>query len=306
MAEIRTRQGRTAPALPPNARFTLVVTTARAEPRLDWLIDGLEAQATPSDEVELIVVDTRGRPAEAIGYRPIAPIIRLIETCPKPTPWQGSQRVTTRDFWAASNARNTGIVLASQDYIVFLDDRCRLGTAWLARVRQGVARPDSVLAGAYDQIDDPPIWDHRIRVAPRGRRNCQGGWLYGGNFALPLAWLLEVNGLEEGMDGLAGEDCVLGRMLKNRGRRIDFSTEMYLQKERPAGTHHGLTGRRTIDDTTRAQAALARFGRRTRTEFTPDLTELRANLARGERFPDVDPDAPHLDWYDGQPIRASV
>ncbi len=287
------------------AHFSLIYTTARAEPRLDWLIDGLEVQAIPGDEIQLIVIDALNRTPETIGYRPIDAIADLIVTMPKPSPWQGPQRLTRRDFWAASSARNTGIVFAGSDYIAFLDDRCRLGPRWLAEIRKGVGARVSVLCGAYDKIDgNALIPDYRMKTRPKGQLGCSGGWLYGGNFALPLSWLFQVNGFEEGVDGLAGEDCILGRMLANRGHRIDFVTDLYMHKEHPTGSHHRLiASRRDRSKGDQDRAAMARFGKRLRTEFTPDLRALRTRVKSGNGFPDVDPTISHLDWYDRKPIR---
>jgi len=309
---IKASPGPRSVAAPSEARYTrgvsatLVYVTARAEPRLDWLIDGLERQAQPDDDLELVVVDSLDRPAEQIGFRPTPCITRLVATAPKPCVWQGSQRLTSRDWWAASNARNTGIVLATRDYLAFLDDRCHLGPAWLASIRRGERERASVLAGSYDKDDDPaPIVDHRRILYPAGRKNCGGGWLYGGSMALPLSWALEVNGFEEGMDGLAGEDCIFGHQIARRGRRIDFVAEMYVRKERRGGAreHHLATADKVDGRRRKSISARLRFESRSRTEFTPDLRALRAAVQGGAGFPGVDPHAAHRDWFDGQSIR---
>jgi glycosyltransferase involved in cell wall biosynthesis len=70
---------------------------------------------------------------------------------PKPTIWQGQHRVTKVNWWATSNARNTGIVLADHDYIVFCDDRSRLGPRWIDAVRVGSRERASVL---FDSTGD--------------------------------------------------------------------------------------------------------------------------------------------------------
>src|SRR5271154_4770312 len=111
-------------------KLTIGYITAREEPRLDWLVDGLNQQAQ-GDEIELIVVDALGRSAQEIGYRPISAVKKLVATRPKPTIWQGPHRVTAHDFFANANARNTAIVLCSTDYICFLDDRCKPDAGWL-------------------------------------------------------------------------------------------------------------------------------------------------------------------------------
>lgn len=299
--------------------ISIVYSTARAVPRLDWLMDDLSSQCqSAGDRLELIIVDALGRPAREIGYRDLDPVVRLVETLPKHCPWQGAQRVTSRDWWAMSNARNTGIALATAPCIVFLDDRCHLGDRFVATIREwarGVRSrtpqlPVAVLAGAYEKRelgpDGRPIVtpDGRLVQAPEGRVGCGGDWLYGCAVAAPLSWLLEVNGFEEGVDGLSGEDYLLGLMLANRGRRIDYVPDLFVSQDRTSGHDHRM--RRTdkgVSPDDKSHAALARFGSRTRTEFTPDLRVLRARIAAGLGFPGIDPRADLRDWYDGQPIR---
>lgn len=289
-------------------KITIACITAREEPHLEWLCDGIEQQTQKGDKIELIVVDALGRPATAIGYRPVKAITSLIETRPKPTVWQGQHRITSHDFFANANARNTAIVLCDTDYICFLDDRCRLGPGWLAQVRLGAKKRSSVVCGPYDKHEDWGISvDHRRQHAPQGKQNCGGGWCYGGNFALPLKWLLEVNGCEEGCDPVGLEDCVLGHMLENVGRRIDFVAEMSVQQDR-RGFVHPLNfprhdkGQSPHD---KSHALRDRFFQRKRTEFTPDLKKLRKLAAKEKPFPIPDPSSDQRDWYDGSPIRGA-
>ena len=294
-------------------KLTIAFITGRAEPRLDWLLSSLSPQIVAGDDIEVLVIDARGRSPEQLGItsRPHKQV-QLRTHLPKPTPWQGAHRVTSRDWWAKSSAINTAFILCDTDYIAFVDDCCRLGPQWLAAVRRGEHKRRSVLAGTYDKIENGRVvHDHRRDRAPKGKEDCGGGWLYGCAFALSLEWALEVNGAEEGCDGLGTEDYTFGLMLENSGRRIDFVPDMAVTQERvelfPSGDPN--SGLRRIDKGTsphdKSHAALKRFGKRKRTEFTADLRALRSARAAGNlAWPLPDPDL--KDWFDGQLVREFV
>ena len=292
-------------------KVTIAYITAREEPHLEWLCDGIEQQAKSGDKIELIVVDALGRPAQAIGFRPIKAITKLVETRPKPTIWQGSHRITAHDFFANANARNTAIVLCTTSYICFLDDRCKLDPGWLEAVRRGEKKRDAVLCGSYTKHWSGGIsTDHRRESDPRGKKKCLPEWSYGCNLALPVKWALRVNGFEEGCDPVGVEDCVFGQMLGNAGYRLDFVSEMSVQQDRndPRGYLHPAQFPRQDKGqppNNKRQALQERFFKRERTEFTPDLAELRKKLSRREAFPTPVPSFDYRDWYDGSQIRSA-
>jgi hypothetical protein len=204
---------------------------------------------------------------------------------------------------------NTALVLCETDYIAFLDDCCRLGPKWLGTVRHGERKRKSVLAGTYDKIERGVVTpDHRRILAPGGKLNCGGGWLYGCTFALPLERALETNGAEEGCDGMGTEDYIFGLMVENNGHRIDFVTDMAVRQERAEIAVPGIPSislRRTdkgVSPNDKSHFALARFRVRKQTEFTPDLRALRAARAAGSLvWPLPDPNL--RDWFDGQLVR---
>lgn len=299
-------------------KVSVILLTGRKEPRVDWLVDAIQQQARPEDEIELIVVDALHdkRPIGPIGtgnWGDDRPLKSIRLTLPKPTIWQGPHRIMDRDWWAASNGRNTGIVLASHDYLAFVDDRCKPGPKWLATVREGCRKRQSVIAGSYDKLEGPTearkkTTDHRRSSSPNGRTNCGGQWLYGCTLALPLEWALRVNGFEEGCDSLTGEDYIFGMMLSNAGYRIDFNTDLYVLLDREhgdvsmKGTYVCTDKGKSPND--KSHAAIRRFGARSRTEFTPDLRELRELMARPDAtWPVPDPARDYRDWYDNQPYR---
>lgn len=329
-------------------KITIAYLTGRAEPHVEWLIDALERQARPGDQITLVIVDhamthqrcrcaiCEARTTASIGYRQVECITGLVHTPPKPTPWSGTHRITSRDWWSKSSSANTAIVMAPLDteYIVFIDDRCRPGPNYLATVRQGFAERRSVLAGSYQRLETRGdgtivVPDHRASVCPGGTlghtngrwaSGCGGNWCYGCSIALPFEWVLQVNGFEEGCDSLTGEDYIFGLMLANAGHRIDFAPELFVSLDRTthnSGVRNGggaftsASGKggfaatdKGVSPNDKSHAALARFGRRSRTEFTPDLRELRArwhtlNLGAAA-WPMPDPEM--RDWFDGQRV----
>lgn len=291
-------------------KLTIAFITGRPTPHLDWLLGSLAPQVAKDDEIHVLVIDARGRSLQQLGtgsYGKGFP--RVLVAAPKPNPWQGPSRITACDWWAKSSAMNTALVLCDTDYIAFVDDCCRLGPQWLETVRHGERKRRSVLAGTYDKIEHGVVTsDHRRGLAPDGRLNCGGGWLYGCTFALPLEWALEVNGAEEGCDGMGTEDYIFGFMLENNGHSIDFVPSLAVTQERDEVSLPGIPSiglRRTdkgMAPNDKSHAALERFRGRRRTEFTPDLRVLRAQRERG-LFSWPLPDPNMRDWYDGQLVR---
>lgn len=286
-------------------KLTVVYITGRRDPRVDWAISDLNQQIQDKDEIHLIIVDALYRSLPQLGVMGPSKLRSMIAVPPKPTIWQGRHRITSIDWWANSNARNTGIVLCKTDYIAFLDDRCHLGPRWLETVRQAEHKRDAVIAGSYDKLEDGRITvDHRRHKCPDGKKDCGGTWLYGCTLALPLQWCLEANGFEEGCDGLSGEDYIFGFMLENNGHRIDFVPSMLVTLER-SGLHKNTYARadKGVSPNDKSHAAIDRFKKSKRTEFTQDLTALREQLAHGRSFPVPDPKVDYRDWYDQSLIR---
>lgn len=292
-------------------KLTIAFITGRPEPHLDWLLESLAPQVARDDEIHVLVIDARGRSPDQLGILPSyghwVPAVRV--ELPKPTPWQGAHRITACDWWAKSSSMNTALVLCETDYIAFSDDCCRFGPKWLETVRYGERKRKSVLAGTYDKIERGVVTsDTRRGLAPKGKLNCGGGWLYGCTFALPLEWALEANGAEEGCDGMGTEDYIFGFMLENNGHRIDFVPDMAVTQERTEISLPGtpsITLRRSdkgVSPHDKSHSALARFRTRKRTEFTPDLRAMRARRAAGDlSWPMPNPEM--RDWYDQELIR---
>lgn len=301
--------------------LTVCYITSRLQPRIRWFLESLHNQGEHVDEI--IIVDfyaaNEGRrdKVRAIAGRDI------IHVEPKPTVWQGPHRLTKENFWAASNARNTGICMCRADWIAFVDDRSVLLPGWSKSVHQAITGNYAVF-GAYqkrhslivqngiivhggivtgEDSRERYIMDHRNGEAPS---KCPGEWAFGCNLALPLEWALQVNGYEELMDGLSVEDVVFGKMLENNGFDLRYDRRMKIIEDRTVselGTPMLRTSKEKHphDETDKGHAALKRFCGLKRTEHHWNLRSIRESVLREEPFPHHN-GQPEFDWFDRQKI----
>ncbi|MEX2716750.1 MAG: glycosyltransferase family 2 protein [Candidatus Sigynarchaeota archaeon] len=298
------------------AAATVALTTIRKNPGFVAFCDSLVAQIDPTRHaIELIVVDAQlwyienRREALADAVRGRLPF-RHVE--PKPTLWQGPHRLPSRDYWAASSARNTAILYAQKPRIIFVDDCQTVEDGWLA-AHLDPTFSDSVLAGG--RLFDDNGKDHRLEnwgSAYPG--TCSPGWTYSMNLGVPLEAALQVGGFDEKYDGQGGvEDCDFGIRLARAGWPIYFHPGALVCEHREI--HDPIHGwgagavmkHRMLSDGKLHFAneflieELQRDSTRYRAVETPDLRELRARVQCGAPLPI--PTSPIRDWRDDQLLK---
>lgn len=294
-------------------KFTIIYTTSRTEPEFQWFYDSVRRES----DCEIIVIQT--------GQRSISDADGVSFRHPKPTVWQGPHRLTKEDWWAKSNALNTGYCLCRTEWVMCADDRSVLLPGWLNRVEAAMGGGYGV-CGSYEKrigmevkngmiVNPGTVSGPDCRLGHMARTNggtimdCPGEWWFGCVNALPLEWVMQVNGHEELMDGLSFEDCIFGLMLKNNGFPLKFDRELQLIEDRtpdkcgPA-LRRSSKERFPHDKEDKGHKALARFGVRKRSEHHWDLREIRQSVLRGGQFPPAT--KPTVDWFDGQPITEMI
>lgn len=246
--------------------------SARRDPKVEWYLDSLWIQwrdAGQQPPIKLIFVDHY---ADDPGRREMylkaaAPFIAAgveIKHVPvKPNVWQGKHRLTTRDYWAASNVRNTAICLCDDGHVAFVDDLGVLMPGWLQQVCQS-AREGWIACGAYikamelvvrngeaisfrglpergldmyaaipeqvfsaGRIGNMAGVDSRLNRAPQfdDPHPCTGSWMFG-SCAVPVEALLAICGYDEDCDSMSSEDYIAGIMLEQHGYKFKYCRRM--------------------------------------------------------------------------------
>lgn len=333
-------------------KLSLITCTLRKEPRFDWMADSLArgARKHPEVEWELIVVDGQLWYQDDRNEK----LMRAMEHAwdlwppdgdprrihfvrhvkPKPTVWQGPHRLTSKDWFALCNARNTGLCLATGEHVVFFDDCTVLDEDFLhwhwRAAQKNVGQAGSFRSYTRATVEDGKVIDGEFHPGgikdSRGDefRKSYGGWLWGLNMSFPLEAALSVGGYDEKYDGQAGsEDCDFGVRLERLRCPLIYNPEcliyQILETHEPLDGHSSWTPVPEMERPRPKELVLTRDGiphfaneklieilANDTARFWPlqqnySLRELRALIQRGESFPV--PTEPQLDWRDGQPLK---
>lgn len=300
--------------------LTICYCTNRKEPHFEWFFDSFKPQLTAASmNCRLVFASSHyDGPDQFVckHYRP--EFSEVINVRPKPSVWQGPHRLTQRDYFAAANARNTGLCLAPDGWIAYVDDLSVLMPGWLNCVVDAM-RGNYAVCGSYKKVKDmrvengvatytefPGGIDSRWEHGSDQPVACLGEWLFGCSFAAPVEWLLAVNGWDENCDSLGGEDWALGLRLQNSGLPLCYDRRMFtveaedLHAEGPAFIR--LDKGTSPNDKSHALLYAAKASKTAPNYFGEGgIRALRSRILAGEPFPIVG--IPEHDWYDGQPLR---
>ncbi len=294
--------------------LTIVYVTARHEPKFDWFFQSLDREAGGDfSNTKVLIVDSfeeDRRHGVDIGWKDRV----FMHTPPKPSIWQGEDRITKEDWWAKCNAMNTGIALCDTEWIAFVDDRSVLTHGWLQCVQDSMIHGYAV-CGSYEKRENMKVVNGEVAEEGHllgGDDRPQRGFpvptrdWYGGSSALPLEFCLRVNGFPEDIcDGLGFEDVAFGILLRNNNIPIYYDSRMKIIEDRTpteiggALKRGGKKGPNTPWDD-KDYKILDIMNASTTSGNSYDIRELRERTLRGEPFPP--PTSSHKDWFDNQDI----
>lgn len=303
--------------------LTVCYLTNRREPKAEWFFRSFHRECGGDySGIKMVCVDffadEPGR-REKVAALCGAPLTHIP---PAPNVWQGPFRLTTQNYFAAANARNTALCVAPDGYLVFVDDLSVLVPGWLNEVRRAMAH-NYVACGSYEKVLDLKVEDGAIvsykehepgkdmrlkKVTSNEPVHCGGGWLFGASVGLPVEALLKVNGFDTDCDSMGSEDYICGLMMERNGIDIRFCPRMKtLESEElhfvePPFLRIIKAGPtpKEIDASHRILNMVLRGGRHTAPNYC-NYREVRQKvLFENQPFPIIQ--SPQHDWRDGQPL----
>jgi glycosyltransferase involved in cell wall biosynthesis len=301
--------------------LTIAFMTCRKEPMLDWFISSLHRECKGDfTGISIKVIDFYADSiVRHVDPKKIDPFSKVISFhAPMPSVWQGKYRLTKKDYFAASNARNTALCLAPDGWIAYVDDLSVLMPGWLSCVRQAMEK-NYIVLGAYKKVlnlevdsdgnatytDFPAGVDSRWNSGhPDKPVIAAGSWLFGCSLAAPVEAFLKINGWDNDCNGSGYEDYIAGIMLEKAGYSFRYDRKMLtLESEE---RHHTDSSFVRFDkgvspnDKSHAFLKLVLNGRHVAPNYFGDggIRAVREKVLNGEPFPIIK--VPDRDWYDGQ------
>jgi hypothetical protein len=314
----------------PPTKLTVVYQTCRREPMAQWFFDSLNRECGGDySNIKIVVVDfwCQYEPERTQSYYAKFWYSVPVIVPPMGNVWQGKERLTKDEYFAAANSRNTGICHALDGYIAFVDDISVLMPGWLNQIHEAMAG-HWIACGAYRKVNKlvvengevkslenhPSGWDCRWRGGiPMTPQPCGGGDMFGCSIAAPVEAFLGINGFDTDVDSMSGEDYIAGIMLAQAGWHLKYCRKMLTFESEEL--HHvepplrriikkHVPGRSNFGEKDASHAILnmVRGGRRTAPNYygPGGLRAVRERVLAGEPMPVLR--VPDRDWRDGQSL----
>lgn len=256
---------------------SFVHVTGRRNPLWEWYVEAVINQATPEElrDCQFTFIDrllwalpVRGGIVEqdTVAFadpfyhdverraqldRIVAGRFRYAHVPPMPNVYQGPFRLTTKDWFFAGAARNTGIITARHPYVMFCDDLALPCPQWLSQVRHA-AEHKYLLAGMYAKKKQVVV-SHGLLVSaeeypggvdsrmPKGSDTGIVPWygtgLFGCSFGVPLESLLQVDGCGLEVAAQGADDYDLGIRLERAGLKVFLNKNCFTIESEEG--HHG-------------------------------------------------------------------
>ncbi|MDD3813294.1 MAG: glycosyltransferase family 2 protein [Desulfocapsaceae bacterium] len=209
-------------------KISVIIPTNRQDKLLDFELPSFRTQTFPKDDFEIIIVDdaciNRKNDVESFA---IANKLNI--------KWMRGKKPYYRSNANIGNARNTGLIHATGELIIFIDDYSSISPAYLEgmwiiyKENSGYSpigpvtsvefcdRPFSLKTVSTDKRLDL-IKSHGMDTA-----ECPSNWFYTSNASAPMREILKLNGFWEMADLTREEDALFGLALSKNGWKFCFA-----------------------------------------------------------------------------------
>jgi glycosyltransferase involved in cell wall biosynthesis len=205
-------------------RISIIIPSHGRPAALNACLESLDSLDYPTDRFEIVIVDD-GSP------QPLEPVI---ESWKRRLPVRGLKQARL----GPAAARNTGIKVASGEFVAFTADDCRPQPDWLARLASRFeAAPDTAVGGRIENGLANNIYststDLLIRYLYEYYNTAadQARFFTPNNLAFPAAALREEGGFRESFP--TGEDRDLCNRWREAGRNLVYANEIVVRHVHP-------------------------------------------------------------------------
>jgi hypothetical protein len=304
-------------------KYTIAYITNRTICHFDWFCDALMRENPKWEDFDVVVIDSKLWYDEQPRREYIANCVKgrfpYKHFPPKPSVWQGPTRRTKKDHFCPASARNTAFICGEGDHFIFIDDLSVPMPGWLSR-HMYAGEKGFILAGLTNKTNNikvdnglPIYWDKNDKGLDsrvfqfKHQVECNPGWLFGGNFSVPLAGALRVNGQDEICNSVGGEDYIFGIALTHAGYTIKVDHMCLVlesdDEHNQPDCHMAREGKLMPDGEEDGIYILRRYREEQRTFTISDhynLREAREHYKKTCEFINVQ--APEHDWRDSKPL----
>lgn len=215
-------------------KISIIIPTNRQEKLLDFELPSFAGQTFPEDDFEVIIVDDTpiDRRAEVESFAKINHMN---------IKWMRGKKPYYRSNANIGCARNTGLIHAEGELVIFIDDySCimpeYLAGMWVAyKENPGYSPVGPVVSVEYCDPSYPGVFGiSGLKIRSTDRRSdtikasgmdsfkCPSNWFYTSNASAPMRDIIKVNGFWEMADLTREEDAMFGMALAKNGGKFYF------------------------------------------------------------------------------------
>lgn len=219
--------------------ISFIYITCRNEPKLEWFVDSLCNQKDDTP-IQLVVVDYAlqfDETRKELFSKIVRERLDFIHIPSKPNPVQGKYRLTSKNYFSAGSARNTGTCYAKYDYLVFVDDTSIMEEGSFNEL-VNCAKQKIIVSFGYKKLWEMVV-ENGKRLSSRSEQSgIDSRWNQGDQFrriggsqlfgysASPLSVILQVNGYDEICNTMGGEDYHYGMRVEKLNIPIYYNRKV--------------------------------------------------------------------------------